>query len=106
MIETESEYQWKKWGGKLLAIGLTIYGCWSIVIRESVLLGVGFIEVVGLNAIIVGVGYIGLGLFVFGRCFVPYSQSLYKFEDFFQRIGMLLFVIGVLGGYGYLFLDP
>ena len=91
----------KKWiSGILLPVGMSGYGLKSLFTAESHAIALGryhldFIPVSGFQAHLMGVGYLGFALALFGWCFAPYSERLHKTAIPIMVAGLVIGCIAV-----------
>ena len=96
-----SDFWIKRWIlGLALSSGTAVWGLVSIVQRHSYALAGGnrqieFIEVSGFEAIVTGIGYLGLALALFSYAYAPYSKRFSHFSEYGFVIGLLVALVGI-----------
>ncbi|MGI5869181.1 MAG: hypothetical protein ACOX9C_07050 [Kiritimatiellia bacterium] len=98
---TRAEFWFKKWFlGVCCSLSLVVYGLHSILSQSSYAIGktcrtLVFVKVLGFQAVLMGVAFIGFGVALFSGCCTPYSKRLSEFEDLGLAMGLLMMVVGI-----------
>ncbi|NRB75522.1 MAG: hypothetical protein HRU46_14265 [Verrucomicrobiales bacterium] len=101
MLETESEFLVKKWGGTILSVAVALGGVLSMITQKSYFpqggqrVGRGVIELTGQQAVFAGVAYLGIGIALFAHFFLPYSERLFRWERPVFVVGLVMGIIGI-----------